>query len=88
MPNVRAGGAAVTPLGPGPQQNRASVVILSDEETRRVRRFVARIGHVGNAARALGVGDTTLTAARGYGRMQVRTRAKLLDALTREEGAT
>ena len=73
---------------PNPQQNRPSVCVLSDEETRRVRRFVARVGVVHAASRALGVSIDVLAAARGFGRMQRTTRDRILSALEREEAAT
>lgn len=70
----------------GPQQNRASIITLSEEETARVRRFVIACGAVGVAKKRLGIGDSTLEAARDFGRMQRTTRVRLLEALAREEG--
>lgn len=70
---------------PGPQQNRASIVILSDEETVRVRAFIKRCGFLYVAKARLGVADSTMEAARDFGRMQRITRERLLEALAREE---
>ncbi len=61
-------------------------VILSDAETLRVRRFVARLSGYRAAMKRLGVSAVTLESARDYGRLQPSTRDKLLEALNREEG--
>lgn len=68
-----------------PQQFRPDMVILSDEETARVVAFVTRVGKMGEARKRLGLSPHTFDAARGFGRMRVRTRARVLDALEREE---
>lgn len=70
---------------PGPQQNRPSVVVLSEAETARVRRFVKSCTSRDEARRRLGVGGDVMDAAREFGRMQSATRMRLLEALAREE---
>ncbi len=65
----------------GPQQLLPNVVCLSDAESARVRRLVVRLGSVRAAAVALGIGDDTLECARECGRMQRKTRQRILDAL-------
>ena len=62
-------------------------VILTEQETARVNRFIEHVGKVGVAMRRLGLSDSTFNAARGYGRMMGVTREKVLAALTREEAA-
>ena len=69
----------------GAQYLRSNVIALSEAESVRVRRFVARVGNLETARRRLGIGDQTMEAARDCGRMQRSTRARLLAALEREE---
>jgi hypothetical protein len=64
-----------------------SVVALTEAESLRVRRFCVRIGNIERARLRLGIGHQTMDAARDCGRMQVKTRNRLLDALDREEAA-
>lgn len=68
-----------------PQPFRPSMVILSEDETQRVNRFIAQCGTMSAAQRRLGISDTTFDAARGYGRMLATTRGRVLAALNREE---
>jgi hypothetical protein len=70
-----------------PQQLRPSIVILSDAETERVRRFIKKAGTIRGATVRLKLGDATIEAARDYGRMMRSTRVRLLEALDREEAA-
>ncbi len=72
----------------GPRQLRSCVVVLSEEETARVRRFVVKVGLLGAARKRLGLGDFVFEAARGFGRMQSLSRLKVLAALDREEAAS
>ena len=74
------------PMGPGPQQLRAGVVMVTAEESRRVRALSARLG-VGKARAALGLGFDTFDAARDEGRMNIATRDRFLEALARAEAA-
>jgi len=67
-----------------PQYLRACMVILTEQETQRLRRFVVRVGHLGRATAMLGLSSCTFDAARGYGRMQRTTRERVLAALARE----
>jgi hypothetical protein len=60
-------------------------VILTEQETARLHRFIRRVGAVGRAMKLLGLGEYTFDAARGYGRMRSATRERVLDALTRAE---
>ncbi len=69
----------------GPRQLRSCVVILSEAETSRVNRFIVSVGTLGGARRRLGVGEDSLDAARYFGRMESKTRERLLAALDREE---
>ena len=64
-----------------PQQLRR--VAVSEADALRVRRFVVRLGTVDAAQRALGLGDTTMAAARCGGLMLATTRDRLLAALAR-----
>ena len=63
------------------------MTVLTPEDTKRVLRCVARAGNLDAAKRVLGVGSDVLDAARGFGRIQTRTRDRLLDALTKDEAA-
>ena len=67
-----------------PQQLRPDIVVLSDAETLRVRKFVASCILVKEAKRRLGMADSVIAAARDFGRMQRSTRTRLLAALDRE----
>ncbi len=67
----------------GATHNRACMVVLTDAETLRVRKFVARMGGPVAAMRELGVPQGTFDAARGYGRMMNTTRERVLEALAR-----
>ena len=71
----------------GAQHNRACMTVLTEEQTSRIKRFIARAGNLDAAKRILGVGSDTLDAARSFGRIQQATRERLLDALAREEEA-
>jgi len=62
---------------------RPAVVYLTDEETRSVRQYVARIG-VKRAAKRLGTTLATLGAARWNGRLLRATRDRLLESIARE----
>lgn len=68
-----------------PQTLRPNMVILTESETARVKRFLVRVGRVGLAMARLGISEQTFDAARGYGRMQNTTRERVLEALAREE---
>ena len=64
-----------------PQHHRR--VAVSESDALRVRRYVVRMGTVLAAQRALGLGDTTMAAARCGGLMLATTRDRLLAALAR-----
>ncbi len=66
-----------------PQQLRPCVCVLSEAETVRVTRFIASVGTLCGARKALGLSAHTFDAARAFGRMQKTTRARLLDTLDR-----
>lgn len=66
----------------GPQQ--LGRVMLSREEARRLDQFVIRIGRR-EAASRLGVGESTVVAGVELGTMLAITKARLLEALGREE---
>ena len=68
----------------GPQHLRRSSVMMSPEESRRVRGVIARIGYAA-ARKALGLSDATMDAARDQGRVQAVTREKILAALATAE---
>ncbi len=71
----------------GPQQLRSGVCVLSRADSMRVDAFIQRVG-LRPASKALGVGTFLLEAAReDGGRMQVKTRARLFDALDRLEAS-
>jgi hypothetical protein len=71
----------------GPQQRRG-VSIITLEEAKRVDRFVMRVGARKAAAKRLGVGEGTIAAASFQGSsLLAATKAKLFDALEREECA-
>lgn len=69
-----------------PQQLRAAVVVVSREDSRRLDRFVLRVGKK-NAARMLGLGESTVVAGCDQGRMLAATRDRLFAALEREESS-
>lgn len=62
-------------------QTQLPRVILTDAESSRVNRYVARVG-VGAAIKSLGVSEATLDAARHQGRMRASTRERILATLT------
>lgn len=68
----------------GPQYLLARMVMMSPDDSRRVRALVARLG-VQPAREALRISEATLDAARDCGRMQAVTREKVLAALDRIE---
>lgn len=70
----------------GPQQLRPCVVLLSEADSARVKRLIVREGSIARARDLLGIGDSTMAAARDCGRMLRDTRERLLEALAREEG--
>lgn len=70
---------------PGARHLRPSTVVLSEEETQRMRKFVARCGVLKVAMERLGLCSTTFDSARDFGRMQDTTRLRVLEALAREE---
>lgn len=69
-----------------PQHLRPCMVMLTDEETARFVAFAKSCRTLLVARQRLGLGDAVFDAARGYGRMQSRTRDRVLAALEREEG--
>jgi len=71
----------------GAQHLTLSTANFSAADARRVTCLVIRLGGVRYAATALGIGDDTLLAARGQGRMLVKTRDRILAALDRVEAA-
>ncbi len=62
-----------------------NICTLTEAETARVNRFIARVGSINRARKRLAIGEQTLDAARDCGRMQKVTRARLFAALDREE---
>jgi hypothetical protein len=61
-------------------------VILTDEESARIRAYIGRVG--GRVAmRELGIGDEMLRAMRERGHMLQATRDRLIAALDRVEGS-
>ena len=64
-----------------PQQLRPNVINLTREESTRIDRFAARFPSSKVAALALGIGVATLEAARDEGRMQGKTRDRILKAI-------
>ena len=56
-----------------PQQLRG--VLFDREDARRIEAFVRRVGNV-RAMAALGIGESTLEAARDAGRMLPKTRTR------------
>lgn len=67
-----------------PQLNRGCVVIFSRDESMAVERFICRVGFE-EARLRLGVSARMLETARDEGRVERRTKAKILEALAREE---
>lgn len=67
----------------GAVHNRACMVVLTENETQRLRNFVAKCGGPVAALRQLGVAHGTFDAARGYGRMMNTTRERVLEAMDR-----
>lgn len=59
-------------------------IILDEAATKRVGRFVKRVG-IRRACDRLRIGEETLRAARDFGRMKSTTASRLLEALAREE---
>ncbi len=70
-----------------PRQLSPQIVHFSREESARLVRYIERAGSILIAAKLLRVGEITLDAARDQGRMQRRTRDRLLEALDREEAS-
>ncbi len=68
-----------------PRVINPAIVHFTREESLRVDRYVVRVGGTRIAQRRLGVGEHTLDAAREEGRMQRKTRDRLLAALEFEE---
>ncbi len=68
-----------------PQQLRPSNCVLSEAETARVTRLIARVGTLYETRRLLGLSAHTFDAARGFGRMQKKTRDRLLATLDSAE---
>lgn len=71
--------------GQTPRPEGNATAYLTDEQTRRVRRVVARWTSVREAAKGLGVSDLVLANARGGGRMKRSTVEKVMAAVEREE---
>lgn len=69
-----------------PQHNFACSVVVTREESTRIRAFILRVGF-GVAAKCLRVGADTLEAARDRGTMRAATHARIFEALAREEAA-
>jgi hypothetical protein len=63
---------------------RPNNCVMSYADSRRVDRFVQRVG-VRQAALTLGVGEATLAAACEQGRMMKKTRDRILAAIERAE---
>jgi hypothetical protein len=68
------------------QQNRPNLCVFTREESIRVQRYISRVG-MRTAVERLRVGQITLEAARAMGRMQNKTRDRILEALAKEEVA-
>jgi hypothetical protein len=71
----------------GPRQLRSCICTFSEEESARVRCLIAKLGTVRAALRVLGVSKSTLDAARDCGRIERKTRDRLLETLARAEAA-
>ncbi len=67
----------------GAVHNRPCMVVLTESETARVVKYVAKCGGPVAALRELGIYKGTFDAARGYGRMMTTTRERVLEALSR-----
>lgn len=67
----------------GAVHNRPCMLILTDGETLRVRKYLAKCGGRAAALREIGLSEGTFDAARGYGRMMSTTRERVLEALER-----
>jgi hypothetical protein len=66
-----------------PQQLRPGMVVLTESETARVVKYIAKCHGPVAALRELGLHKGTFDAARGYGRMMTTTRERVLEALSR-----
>lgn len=69
---------------PGPQQNRSSLHVFTREESLRVKRYIGRVG-MRTAVERLGTSEITLESARDQGRMQKKTRDRIIEALDKIE---
>lgn len=68
----------------GPQQNRPSLCVFTREESLRVKRYIGRVG-MRVAVERLGTSEITLESARDQGRMQKKTRDRIIEALDKIE---
>ncbi len=71
----------------GPRHLRGCVCVLTEAETARVTRFLAKVGTIHGACKLLGVSSFVFDAARSFGRMQKSTRDRILAALDVAEAA-
>ncbi len=71
----------------GARHNRGSACVLTEEETARVTRFIAKVGTLHEARKHLGISSHVFDAARAFGRMQRTTRDRILAALDLVEAA-
>lgn len=69
----------------GPQQLRSCAVVMSDEETKRVRAFIVKCGSIRIARERMGMSDSVFEAARSHGRMLKSSRDKVIAALEAQE---
>lgn len=72
---------------PAPRVMHKRSIVLSPDDSARVRSYVARVGAT-VAMRELGIGDEMLRALRERGHMLQATRDRLFEKLERVEGAT
>ncbi len=69
----------------GPQQNRANHCTFSEADSARLRRVIIRHGSVNGARVAMGLGKSTMDAARACGRTTRPTYDRVMAAIAHEE---
>ncbi len=69
----------------GPDPLRSNAVTLSVNDTARLLALIKAEGSIERLRLRMGIGDLTMDSARAFGRMRAATRARVIDAIGREE---